>query len=226
MKVDFGPLERTSKRKLRVSLTFWGGFVTPLARTSSGVEVRAPRSPRSFAARGARTKRRTAARDRPRTRPLDRDGSLLAAPVGHPTSGRAPLGGRSRDRASRGHACVSQSWPAGLAARPPRDLPLRALRARAGRGAETPGEADPRRGGGRLLFGVRLRRLLRRTPVPSCRSLHQGVRAVARGCHARDRACARGGQKVRSPVRELPRGGGSRSPRASGSPGWIRTTKN
>ena len=27
MKVDFGPLERTSKRKVRVSLTFWGGFV-------------------------------------------------------------------------------------------------------------------------------------------------------------------------------------------------------
>jgi hypothetical protein len=40
------------------------------------------------------------------------------------------------------------------------------------------------------------------------------------------RAGAAGGAEVCPPVRELSRGGGSRGPGASGSPGWIRTTKN
>ncbi len=150
MKVDFGPLERTSKREVCVSLSFWGGFiprpacfVTRPARTSGGVQVRAPRSSGSAAARGARPEWRDTRGDRPRAGPLDCDRPLLAAAVEDRSPGRASFGGRPGYGSARDGARVPAPRADGVPARQAGHLPLPPmLPAVRGRPAEE-GQADP-----------------------------------------------------------------------------------
>jgi helix-turn-helix protein len=144
------------------------------------------------------------------TRPRRHDGALLAEetrPVDD--ENRDATGGRATgvDHASLSHARVHRTRPDGRR----KAVPMQAMSRGRGLSAPATGEARAGSGGGWRLPPVRIRPLRRRPPVPSPRAGREGLLDCRSGGRTVARAGARGGREVRSPLRELPRGGRGRS---------------